>query len=57
MLTAREEQVVALAADGLSNRGMARELRPSEHSIKKYLFPDFRQARSFVAGRTAAPMP
>jgi len=41
MLTPREEQVVALAADGLSNRGIARELDLSEHTIKKYLFRIF----------------
>jgi DNA-binding NarL/FixJ family response regulator len=41
MLTPREEQVVALAAEGLSNRGIARELRLSEHTIKKYLFRIF----------------
>jgi DNA-binding NarL/FixJ family response regulator len=41
MLTPREEQVVALAAEGLSNRGIARELRLSEHTIKKYLFRVF----------------
>ena len=41
LLTPREEQVVALAADGLSNREIARELRLSEHTIKKYLFRIF----------------
>lgn len=41
MLTPREQQVVALAAEGLSNRGIARELRLSEHTIKKYLFRIF----------------
>lgn len=37
MLTRREEQVVALVADGLSNREAATELGLSEHTIKKYL--------------------
>ena len=37
LLTPREEQVVALVADGLSNREVARELHLSEHTIKKYL--------------------
>ena len=37
LLTPREEQVVALVADGLSNREVAREICPSEHTIKKYL--------------------
>lgn len=41
MLTPREEQVVALAAEGLSNRGIASELSLSEHTIKKYLFRIF----------------
>jgi DNA-binding NarL/FixJ family response regulator len=38
LLTPREEQVVALVAEGLSNRDTARELNLSEHTIKKYLF-------------------
>jgi DNA-binding NarL/FixJ family response regulator len=41
MLTPREEQVVGLAAEGLSNREIARELDLSEHTIKKYLFRIF----------------
>jgi len=41
LLTSREEQVVALVADGLSNREIARELNLSEHTIKKYLFRIF----------------
>ncbi len=41
LLTPREEQVVALVADGLSNREIARELNLSEHTIKKYLFRIF----------------
>ncbi len=41
LLTPREEQVVALVADGLSNRGVARELQLSEHTVKKYLFRIF----------------
>jgi DNA-binding NarL/FixJ family response regulator len=41
LLTPREEQVVALVADGLSNREVASELRLSEHTIKKYLFRIF----------------
>ena len=38
LLTPREAQVVALVADGLTNREVARELNLSEHTIKKYLF-------------------
>jgi DNA-binding NarL/FixJ family response regulator len=41
LLTPREEQVVALVADGLSNREVAHELHLSEHTIKKYLFHIF----------------
>jgi DNA-binding NarL/FixJ family response regulator len=41
LLTEREEQVVALVADGLSNREVAQELSLSEHTIKKYLFRIF----------------
>jgi two-component system, NarL family, response regulator DegU len=41
LLTPREEQVVALVADGLTNRGVAVELGLSEHTIKKYLLRIF----------------
>ena len=41
LLTPREEQVVALVAEGLANRLIARELNLSEHTIKKYLFRIF----------------
>jgi DNA-binding NarL/FixJ family response regulator len=41
LLTPREEQVVALVADGLSNREAAAELGLSEHSIKKYMLRIF----------------
>ena len=41
LLTPREEQVVALVAEGLGNREIARELNLSEHTIKKYLFRIF----------------
>ncbi len=41
LLTRREEQVVALVVDGLSNRGVARELTLSENTVKKYLFRIF----------------
>jgi DNA-binding NarL/FixJ family response regulator len=34
LLTSREEQVVALVADGLSNRHVAAELGLSEHTVK-----------------------
>jgi DNA-binding NarL/FixJ family response regulator len=41
LLTPREEQVVALVAEGLSNRQVAVELNLSEHTVKKYLFRIF----------------
>ena len=41
LLTPREEQVVALVADGLSNREVGKELGLTEHTIKKYLFRIF----------------
>ncbi len=41
LLTPREEQVVALVADGMTNRGIATELGLSEHTIKKYLLRIF----------------
>ncbi len=41
LLTPREEQVVALVAEGLGNREIARELNLSEHTIKKYLYRVF----------------
>jgi len=41
LLTPREEQVVALVADGLSNRETAGELGLSEHTIKKYMLRIF----------------
>ena len=41
LLTGREEQVVALVADGLSNRNVARELGLTENTVKKYLFHIF----------------
>lgn len=41
LLTPREEQVVALVAEGLGNRQIADELNLSPHTIKKYLFRIF----------------
>jgi DNA-binding NarL/FixJ family response regulator len=41
LLTPREEQVVALVAEGFGNWQIARELNLSEHTIKKYLFRVF----------------
>jgi DNA-binding NarL/FixJ family response regulator len=41
LLTPREEQVVVLVAEGLSNREIAQELALSEQTVKKYLFRIF----------------
>lgn len=41
LLTPREEQVVALVAEGLANKQIAQELALSEHTVKKYLFRIF----------------
>ena len=41
LLTAREQQVVALVSEGFSNRDTARELKISENTVKKYLFRIF----------------
>jgi len=41
LLTPREEQVVALVAEGLGNREIAGELNLSQHTIKKYLYRIF----------------
>lgn len=41
LLTRREEQVVRLAAEGLTNRDMAHELRVSENTVKKSLLRIF----------------
>jgi len=41
LLTPREEQVVALVAEGLGNRQIAGELNLSHHTVKKYLFRIF----------------
>ena len=41
LLTPREEQVVALVAEGLGNPQIAAELNLSQHTIKKYLFRIF----------------
>ena len=41
LLTPREGQVVALVAEGMSNRDVSNELSLSEHTVKKYLFRIF----------------
>jgi DNA-binding NarL/FixJ family response regulator len=37
----REEEVVALGADGLTNRQISEQLKLSEHTVKNYLFKVF----------------
>lgn len=41
LLTAREEQVVNLVAEGLGNREIASEMQLSENTVKNYLFRIF----------------
>jgi DNA-binding NarL/FixJ family response regulator len=41
LLSPREEQVLQLLADGLSNRGLAKTLKLSEHTVKNHLFRIF----------------
>ena len=41
ILSKREEQVLHLLADGLSNRELAKELSLSEHTVKNHLFRIF----------------
>lgn len=41
LLTRREREVVALAADGVKNREIAHKLGLSEHTVKNYLFNIF----------------
>ncbi len=41
LLTRREEDVVALAVNGLTNRQIARELGLSQHTVKNYMFEIF----------------
>src|SRR6266487_2429477 len=52
LLTSREEQVVALVTDGLSNRDVAGELGLSEHTVKKYLFRIFENSAFLVASNS-----
>jgi DNA-binding NarL/FixJ family response regulator len=41
LLTSREEQIVALVADGLKNREIAESLKVSRHTVKNHLFRVF----------------
>lgn len=41
ILTPRENDVVALVAEGLTNRDVSKHLRISEHTVKNYLFRIF----------------
>jgi DNA-binding NarL/FixJ family response regulator len=41
LLSKREEEVVALVADGLTNRQISEQLKLSEHTVKNYLFKVF----------------
>jgi DNA-binding NarL/FixJ family response regulator len=41
LLTKRQEQLVGLVAEGMSNREIAHNLRLSQHTVKNYLFRIF----------------
>lgn len=41
LLSKREDEVVALVADGLTNREVSEKLKLSEHTVKSYLFKIF----------------
>ena len=41
MLTSREEGVVLLVAEGMTNRDISRQLQLSEHTVRNYLFRIF----------------
>src|SRR2546423_8766048 len=41
LLSTREEEIVALVADGLTNRQISEQLKLSEHTVKNYLFNVF----------------
>lgn len=41
LLSKREEEVVSLVADGLTNRQISGQLKLSEHTVKNYLFKVF----------------
>jgi DNA-binding CsgD family transcriptional regulator len=41
LLSKREEEVVALVADGLTNRQFSEQVKLSEHTVKNYLFNVF----------------
>jgi DNA-binding NarL/FixJ family response regulator len=41
LLTKREEELAQLVAEGLTNRGISRELSLTEHTVRNYLFRIF----------------
>jgi DNA-binding NarL/FixJ family response regulator len=41
LLTRREEEVVSLVAEGMSNREISNQLKLSEHTVKNYMFRIF----------------
>jgi DNA-binding NarL/FixJ family response regulator len=46
LLTKREEELVRLVAEGLTNRGISRELGLTEHTVRNYLFRIFNKLGS-----------
>jgi len=41
VLTKREEEIVQVVAEGLTNRDIARQLNLTEHTVRNYLFRIF----------------
>jgi DNA-binding CsgD family transcriptional regulator len=41
LLTKREEELVQLVAEGLTNRDIARQLNLTEHTVRNYMFRIF----------------
>jgi DNA-binding CsgD family transcriptional regulator len=41
LLTKREEELVQLVAEGLTNRNIARQLNLTDHTVRNYLFRIF----------------
>src|ERR1700730_9754566 len=54
LLSKREEEVVALVADGLTNRQISEQLKLSEHTVQELSVQGFRETGDLDPGRTRA---
>jgi two-component system, NarL family, nitrate/nitrite response regulator NarL len=54
LLSKREEEVVALVADGLTNRQISGQLKLSEHTVQELSVQGFRETGDLEPGRTRA---